>query len=74
MWLHLALLWFFLDVTALKTHPRDVVLLDAYHFSSPCVVMLALHALCHPFDSLCLFTSLHTWSNGAVGEMHGWPF
>ena len=66
--------FFFLDVIAFETHPRDVGLLDAYHFSTSCDVMHALLALCHPFGSLCLFTCLHAWSNGTVGETRGWPF
>ena len=56
-----------LDATTCEIHLRGVGWLDAYPFSAPCVDMLALLALCHPFGFLFFFASLH-----ACLHVHAW--
>ena len=59
----------YVDVTTCEVHLHGVGLLDAYPFFAPCVVMLALLALCHPFGFHCFFASLH-----ACLHVHSWVY
>ena len=58
VWLQPTHMWLWLGVTICEMHLRDVDLLYAYLFLTPCDDMLALLA-CNPIGFLCFYASLH---------------